>query len=288
MDSLSSDNQLNKLVVFSLWCQKERMDPGNKSQSGNMYCQGAVRNIELAKEIYPGWKFRYYIDNSVPKDIINRLSLAGAEVIDVSDLKIPNSGGHSYPGMFWRFLPMNDSNVDIFIVRDVDSRINKREALAVNEWINSGKQLHVMRDHPHHYYKILGGMWGFNCSMGRYNFNDEINKFMKIRNYKFKRMDDMYFLDYIFDDCLRKGSVLQHDTFFDNKWGKVLQFPECKYGSRTNGDEAEGNKLQYIFYRYIGEIFDENDIGVNEKRDKELFNNQNYLKIMKNRRHLFR
>lgn len=283
MESLSSDKQANKLVVFSLWCQKERMDPGNKSQSGNMYCQGAIKNLELSKEIYPGWKFRYYIDNTVPEEIINKLVSGGAEIINVNNLKIPNSGGQSYPGMFWRFLPMNDSNVDYFIVRDVDSRINKREALAVNEWINSGKQLHIMRDHPHHYYKILGGMWGFNCSMGRYNFYDEINKFMKIRNYKFKRMDDMYFLDYIFDDCLKRGSVLQHDTFFNNKWGETKRFPNCVYNKNSND-----NSSLYIFYRYIGEIFDENNNPVNESRDKELFDNKNYLKIMLNKRCLFR
>ena len=58
--------------------------------------------------------------------------------------------------MFWRFL-FDDSSVDIFIVRDVDSRINKEES-AVKEWLESDKLLHIMRDHPHHYYKILGGM----------------------------------------------------------------------------------------------------------------------------------
>ena len=65
--------EVNKYVVFSLWCQKYRMDIKNKSQSGNMYCQGALKNMELANEIYPGWKFRFYIDNTVPDDIINEL-----------------------------------------------------------------------------------------------------------------------------------------------------------------------------------------------------------------------
>ena len=59
-------NTSRKFVVFSLWCQKERMDSSNKSQCGNMYCQGAIRNMELAEKIYPGWKFRFYIDGSVP------------------------------------------------------------------------------------------------------------------------------------------------------------------------------------------------------------------------------
>jgi hypothetical protein len=252
------------------------MDTGNKSQSGNMYCQGAIKNMELAEQIYPGWRFRFYIDNSVPDEIVNRLVIMGAEIINVTNIEIPESNGNKYPGMFWRFLPMNDTNIDVFIVRDVDSRINEREALAVEEWLNSGKQLHIMRDHPHHFYKILGGMWGFNCKMGRYNFPKSINSFLKIRNYNFKRMDDMLFLDSLFDDCLNKNSVFQHDTFFKKKWGDSVSFPKCIYD------------IDQSFYRYVGEIFDEYTNAVNEVRDKELFNNQNYKKIMSNRIGLFK
>ena len=46
------------------------------------------------------------------------------------------------PGMYWRFLPIVDPEVDIFIVRDVDSRISKRGENIVNEWVNSDKILH--------------------------------------------------------------------------------------------------------------------------------------------------
>ena len=115
-----------------------------------------------------------------------------------------------------------------------------------------------MRDHPHHTYKILGGMWGFNCTLGRYNFYEDINKFMKVRNYKFKRMDDMYFLNTLFDDCLKKHSVLQHDTFFNNKWGISHQFPECEF-YKTNK-----------YYSFIGEIFNENSVPPYKYRDTNL------------------
>ena len=131
-------------------------------------------------------------------------------------------------------------------------------------------------------------MWGFNCSMGRYNFNDEINKFMKIRNYKFKRMDDMYFLDYIFDDCLKKGSVLQHDTFFDNKWGKQNSFQNVNMVVVLMVMKQKVINYNIYFTGILVKSLMRMIYPVNESRDKELFNNQNYLKIMKNRRHLFR
>ena len=50
--------------------------------------------------------------------------------------------------------------MDIFISRDLDSRINDRELAAVHEWLESNKTLHSMRDHPWHTVPIMGGGWG--------------------------------------------------------------------------------------------------------------------------------
>ena len=50
--------------------------------------------------------------------------------------------------------------VDIYISRDLDSRINSREAAAVEEWLKSDRDFHFMRDHPLHGTTILGGAWG--------------------------------------------------------------------------------------------------------------------------------
>ena len=50
--------------------------------------------------------------------------------------------------------------VDRFIVRDSDSRLNSLERFAVQEWIESNKSLHSLRDHVNHCYSFNGGMWG--------------------------------------------------------------------------------------------------------------------------------
>ena len=50
----------------------------------------------------------------------------------------------------------NDDTVDRYIIRDVDSRLNIRERFAVEEWINSDKQFHLMRDHPQQAAVIMG------------------------------------------------------------------------------------------------------------------------------------
>ena len=60
----------------------------------------------------------------------------------------------------WRYLPMMDPLVDHFMSRDLDSEICKREAYAVNEWVQSNRTFHVMRDHQSHCSVIMAGMFG--------------------------------------------------------------------------------------------------------------------------------
>ena len=50
--------------------------------------------------------------------------------------------------------------VDIYVSRDLDSRLNDREAAAVAEWVGSKHHFHFMRDHPAHGIEILGSGWG--------------------------------------------------------------------------------------------------------------------------------
>lgn len=131
-----------KLITFSLWGD----DP--------KYCLGAVENAKLALEIYPGWTCRFYLGQSVPTWTFNALM----EVSNTRIVKMTVPG--DWRGMFWRFKPATEDSVDIFISRDCDSRLSKREAAAVGEWMVGPRLIHVMRDHPDHTTPILGGMWG--------------------------------------------------------------------------------------------------------------------------------
>ncbi len=133
---------LKKIISFSLW--------GNKP----FYTQGAIENAKLQKEIYPGWVCRFYYDETVPSHILNELLDLGCELIGQ-----PISDGNY--GMFWRFKPLDDTNIERFIVRDTDCRLNIREADAVREWEESEKLFHIMRDNvQHNMVPICGGMWG--------------------------------------------------------------------------------------------------------------------------------
>ena len=62
--------------------------------------------------------------------------------------------------MFWRFDPAFSEKDVIMIFRDTDSRLNQREKVAVDKWLESDKDFHILRDHPYHTTQIMGGMWG--------------------------------------------------------------------------------------------------------------------------------
>ena len=128
------------VISLSLWGADER------------YTQGAICNARLAPQIYPGWMLRAYCSPEV--QVLDRLRSLGVDVRIV-----PAAPAHG--GLFWRFLPAGEAELEHVIVRDADSRLNFREKTAVDAWIASGQPFHVMRDHIHHRnVPMLGGMWG--------------------------------------------------------------------------------------------------------------------------------
>lgn len=131
----------NKIVSFSLWGNNE------------IYTNGAIANSLLVKKIYgEDWTARFYISDT-SKEVMLKLVENGAELIEMNKPK-------GWEGLFWRFFALADREAEIVLIRDTDSRVNIRERAAVEEWLASGKKIHVMRDHPHHTYPIMGGMWG--------------------------------------------------------------------------------------------------------------------------------
>jgi hypothetical protein len=141
----SSQRTKRRVISYSLF-----VDP--KTDHCERYCNGAIRNAILMPLFYPGWTMRVYHDASVGSKTINRLS----SFSHVELLEKERSVGFS--GTFWRFLAIDDS--DIALIRDADSRINVRDAIAVHQWIRSGKRAIVIRDHPNHTARIIAGAFG--------------------------------------------------------------------------------------------------------------------------------
>jgi tetratricopeptide (TPR) repeat protein len=132
-----------RIIAFSLF--------GNNPK----YVEPAILNTQVSPMLFPGWVCRFYVDDSVSSEAIQRLKNNGAEVIYVT------SPVDKWPGAMWRFLAINDPEAEYVIFRDADSVVSHREGEAVAEWIESGRSFHTMRDSGSHTALILAGMWGY-------------------------------------------------------------------------------------------------------------------------------
>ena len=196
------------------------------------YVLGACRNAELIGQVFPGWTARFYIDlDTVPAIVVKELKSHGAELVPID---MSRYGSQS---MFWRFWAAADPTVERFISRDVDSRLMPRDAVAVNEWIRSGRDFHVVRDHPSHsLYPMSGGLWG--AKRGALpQVMSLIRSFPTDSNY----LTDMNFLNKLVWPIAMRQGVLQHDAFSCIEFDGALGFPV--------GVEANGN--------HVGQVFDE-------------------------------
>jgi hypothetical protein len=183
---------MKKVISFSLW--------GNS----DFYCIGAIRNSEIKKNIFKDWEMWVYHDNTVPKHILESLEKNGVKLIYTE--------GESFEKSTWRFYPISEPDVDFFISRDTDSRISIRDEVAVNEWISSGKDFHIIRDHPvGHNWKMNAGMWG-----AKGQKIEDIKKLIKsylTKSNPYNRYFDQYFLgDVIYPLAL--NSLFSHDEYF--------------------------------------------------------------------------
>ncbi len=203
---------MTKVISFSLWGK----DP--------KYTIGAVRNLELAKDFYPDWTCRFYISKDVPVDIIQRLLDNGGDVITQAET--------GWNGMFWRFFAADSD--DIVISRDTDSRLGQREKAAVDDWLDSDKDFHIMRDHAYHKTEILGGMWGVRNGLlkGITEMITEYDKGVYDNRYQ---VDQNFLREVVYPMVVDKATV--HDPYF-----QLMPFPT----ERANAQDFVGQ----VYDRY--------------------------------------
>ena len=122
--------------------------------SDNRYCNGIICNLELAKIIYPDWVCRVYYGRSVPELVVEKM-----KTYDNCELVLMEEGPDKLFPMIWRFLPIDDEDVEVMISRDADARLSYREKKCVDIFLESPYLLHSIRDNPSHP-DIMGVMWG--------------------------------------------------------------------------------------------------------------------------------
>ena len=142
-------------------------DPNSTIHQKRGYFEGIRKNLEAISSFYDNsWSIRLYHDlrsnDPLMADLCNLTCFFNnLDLCPVDQLPHPllADAVQMFP-MLWRFFPTLDSQVDVFVSRDLDSVVKAREVDATEEWLQSGKALHVMRDHPFHHFTMLGGLWG--------------------------------------------------------------------------------------------------------------------------------
>lgn len=198
------------------------------------YCETAVINAELAKTFYPFWTCRFYLDESVPAHVHQRLVAQGVQVVTRTD--------NAIPATMWRFLALDDSDCHRVIFRDADSLLSTAEASAVFEWTLSDNYFHMMRDWATHTELILAGMWGaiVGALTQKSSMEAQINAYIKANQSKDKHFIDQFFLR---DTLWRtvKTNLLQHDRLFGFLGAKNFPVTKRNVGSHIGSNVANNS-----------------------------------------------
>lgn len=187
----------------------------------NKYLLGLSENIKLLETFYPGWYMYIYHNKELDKSLIDRFSSEYVKFIEVNTTETN--------AMQWRFFPIDDEDVELFISRDIDSRITEREKVSVHEWIDSDKIIHIMRDHPHHGYTILGGMWGMKKTQS-FNMKDSCKNYNISKNFEydkhwFDKWWDMNFLAEVIYPKFKESSYINTSYNCMESWCKPFTLP---------------------------------------------------------------
>jgi hypothetical protein len=226
-----------KVISYSLWGDKP------------IYTVGAIKNADLAATLFPDWTCVFYCFDSVPHEIIKELQSRQNVVVRRVNGEYNSSDSR---GMFHRFLPADEEGVEYMMSRDTDSRLSERERLAIEAWLASGADLHVMRDHPYHGVPVLGGMWGVKGGKLK-GIARDMEEFQPSSD---KGQDQAFLWEWVWGK-VKDGElkVCVHDPFFEK-----TPFP----AGATRGDSNGG-------VWFVGQCFDEND-KYNSQSDVDLLN----------------
>ena len=155
----------------------------------------------------------------------------------MDNVEIAQLNDDSLYGMFWRFYSMFQSDDDIVLSRDCDSRITEREVRCINEWLESGKKFSIIRDHIRHYdWPMMGGMWGVRGKLSDDIF-EEMQKYSKRHQYI---IDQVFLKEVVWEiakeDCMIHG-------FQEVEWMKDRSETDFVGQGYTRNDEPLYNDV---------------------------------------------
>ncbi len=210
---------------------------------------GLEANVASFKRFYPGriWSIRLYHDfepKSAEHDFLCRLACRYAHLDLCHARRLPgnptSNASDVFP-MIWRFFSTLDPQVDVFLSRDLDSRFTRREIAAVNEFLDSGKAIHAMRDHPRHDVPLLGAAWGARLDRPEWRrfwrdvwsrmLNDPLANSSRETGYG---ADQDLVAKHVWPWAVQSNQTMQHDSFHCLDFPGSIGFPTKRLNATLN------------------------------------------------------
>ncbi len=162
--------------------------------NADLYNYGLYENALLVPKIFPGWKMAVYYTPTVNMNVINEL--AKFPYVELEMYPLPDK----HRNTMLRFIAGFEIKNDVVIFRDADSRLLKRDYIAVMDWLNNSKKdVHIMRDHPANKSEILAGLWGVrNRVLAVPEIILKFWEYFKDPEYKAWTVDQKYLAKYIY------------------------------------------------------------------------------------------
>jgi hypothetical protein len=190
------------------------------------YFNGALAMADQAAQMFPSYECWFYVHKAVPESFISMLSKQYNVRVIIKDEDLNTSRP-----LMWRFEAIDHPDCEVMMPRDTDTRFYLREKFAIQEWLESNKTLHIMRDSPFHTDLMMAGMFG----VRKFNFcwTDAI-KIWPQSGYNY----DQIFLKTVIYPLLN-NSIFVHDSFNN--------YESCKHEFPINYDPDFHFVGEYVF-----------------------------------------
>jgi hypothetical protein len=179
------------------------------------YSVGAIKNAIIAEQILDEeYELVFFVGQSVPSWVVSTLRLFPNVQI------IQTDAPEDHTAKLWRFLAC-ELDYDFVAFRDADARLSLRELHAHEEFLESGLDAHIMKDHPiGHNYPINAGMFTVRSAL----FKD-IRDLMESADISSYYTQDQDFLRNMIYPRIQFSCFI-HDEFYDTDVeGKSIRKP---------------------------------------------------------------
>ncbi|CAD5111152.1 unnamed protein product [Dimorphilus gyrociliatus] len=178
---------------------------------------GALRNIQLVKVFMPEWILRLYVAEGVPQRWLNKFKLLKAQIVQLP--------ANNEPFELQPFKIIEDSSVNVFIIRNATSRLSERDATVVKDWVSSQAAFHCIRDHPRHKSSRIAGIGTIGGRREKLNqrLSEAVTKFSQVTS------SWNWLQTTLFD--LVKADMLCHDSVSCTDWPNSRHFTQRRFKS---------------------------------------------------------